>query len=433
MTFALDAPARIAVIGAGPIGLEAALYARFLGYSVRVFEQGHVAQNVRRWGHVRMFSPFAMNRSSLGLAAIEAQEPGYRPPPADACLTGQQWIDEYLLPLSRTDLLADCLIENVTVTDVARVGCPKGHCWNRPEQRNEYPFRVLYVDHAGVERTAEADLVVDATGVYQWPRWIGPGGAPAIGERQCRQRIVYHLPDLEGGDRQLYAGCHILLVGSGYSAATTVARLASLADQSPGTHVVWITRSSSGSDGPIVRFPQDPLAERDTLASEANRLARSHPAIEHRPDWQVEQVFWDGDRFTVELSSPIDGAINHTTPRRSRQTLQFDRIVAHVGYQPDWSLVRELHVHQCYATEGPMRLAAQLLLESGSDCLAASGSSIDALVTTEPNFYVLGAKSFGRLSHFLYQNGLQQIRNLFAIVGGRADLDLYSTVRPIKI
>jgi len=44
---ALDPPARIAVLGAGPIGLEAALYGRFLGYDVDVYERGagvaHVA------------------------------------------------------------------------------------------------------------------------------------------------------------------------------------------------------------------------------------------------------------------------------------------------------------------------------------------------------------------------------------------------------
>ncbi|MEC9117285.1 MAG: FAD-dependent oxidoreductase, partial [Planctomycetota bacterium] len=33
---AIDTPATIAILGAGPIGLEAALYARFLGYEVTV-------------------------------------------------------------------------------------------------------------------------------------------------------------------------------------------------------------------------------------------------------------------------------------------------------------------------------------------------------------------------------------------------------------
>ena len=70
----IETPAKIAVLGAGPIGLEAALYARYLGYDVEIFERGQAAENVLRWGHVRMFSPFHMNRSPLGLAALTAQD-----------------------------------------------------------------------------------------------------------------------------------------------------------------------------------------------------------------------------------------------------------------------------------------------------------------------------------------------------------------------
>jgi NADPH-dependent 2,4-dienoyl-CoA reductase/sulfur reductase-like enzyme len=44
----IDAPAVVAILGAGPIGIEAALYARFLGYDVLLFDQGKVAGNVLR-------------------------------------------------------------------------------------------------------------------------------------------------------------------------------------------------------------------------------------------------------------------------------------------------------------------------------------------------------------------------------------------------
>ena len=45
----VETPAKLAILGAGPIGLEAALYARFLGYEVEVFDRGAVAEHVRRW------------------------------------------------------------------------------------------------------------------------------------------------------------------------------------------------------------------------------------------------------------------------------------------------------------------------------------------------------------------------------------------------
>ena len=92
---AVDTPARIAVLGAGPIGLEAALYARFLGYDVNIYERGNVADNILRWGHVRMFSPFGMNRSTLGLAALRAQDESYQPPGDEEFLTGLEYLDRY--------------------------------------------------------------------------------------------------------------------------------------------------------------------------------------------------------------------------------------------------------------------------------------------------------------------------------------------------
>ena len=66
-----DTP-RLAVLGAGPIGLEAALYARTLNLPVTVYERGRVGEYLHNWGHVRLFSPFGMNATSLGRAAIKA-------------------------------------------------------------------------------------------------------------------------------------------------------------------------------------------------------------------------------------------------------------------------------------------------------------------------------------------------------------------------
>ena len=89
---AVDTPARIVILGAGPVGLEAGLYARYLGYEVEIIERGQVADHVRRWGHVCLATPFRMNRSTLGLAALAAQDSGFRPPEHDALLTGHDWV-----------------------------------------------------------------------------------------------------------------------------------------------------------------------------------------------------------------------------------------------------------------------------------------------------------------------------------------------------
>ncbi len=74
-TMAVDTPATIAILGAGPMGIETGLYARYLGYRVVILEQQEVASQVLARGHLRMCSPFIELRSSLGLAALRTRMP----------------------------------------------------------------------------------------------------------------------------------------------------------------------------------------------------------------------------------------------------------------------------------------------------------------------------------------------------------------------
>src|SRR5579859_5644426 len=93
-------PMRIAVLGAGPIGLEAALYATSLQLPCTVFERGRVGDNLQRWGHVRLFTPFGMNSTPLGRARIRADQPEHTLPDANAILTGRGHLAAYLEPLA---------------------------------------------------------------------------------------------------------------------------------------------------------------------------------------------------------------------------------------------------------------------------------------------------------------------------------------------
>ena len=69
--------------------------------------------------------------------------------------------------------------------------------------------------------------------------------------------------------------------------------------------------------------------------------------------------------------------------------------------------------------------------ENGGDCLAA-GAAIgpDALKNPEPNFFILGAKSYGTNSNFLLKVGLQQVRDVFRLIERDAQLDLYDERQP---
>ena len=114
---------------------------------------------------------------------------------------------------------------------------------------------------------------------------------------------------------------------------------------------------------------------------------------------------WDAyDEFVVQFA----GADNLAVER-------FDRIIANVGYRPDRSLYEELRVSESPVFSAPLTPAA------------ADAPAGDRLTTDEPNFYVLGSKAFGRAPGFLMTDGLRQVRDLFGLIGGRAELDLYAT------
>jgi hypothetical protein len=274
-------------------------------------------------------------------------------------------------------------------------------------------------DATGKELIATAEAVIDATGTYGNHNWVGAAGIPAPGEQAAAEAIEYGLPDVLGRDRQHYAGKKVLVVGAGYSAATTVVALAALAREVPGTEIVWITRQPAASKGgPIRIIENDRLATRDRLASEANALSAGESSnVDYLPGMVVERIERSANgRLAVGLSG---GSV---------KTIEVDRIVANVGYRPDNRLYAELQVHECYATGGPLKLAAALLGNRSADCLDQTPHGPSSLYTPEPDFYILGAKSYGRNSQFLLSVGLAQIRDLFSILGDRADLDLYRTM-----
>ncbi|HUS38704.1 MAG: FAD-dependent oxidoreductase [Pirellulales bacterium] len=417
----VDTPATIAIFGAGPIGLEAALYARFLGYKVELFDRGTVAQNVLDWGHVRLFSPFGMNRSTLGVAALAAQDTRWQSPDDSSLLTGREFADRYLLPLSKTDLLAGSIHEQTEVMAVGRDGQLKNENVGIAD-RSLAPFRVIVRDANGQERAVLADVVIDATGTYGNPCWMGQGGVPAPGERQAAGKIEYHVPDVLGDQRDLYAGRHTLLVGAGYSAATTALGLAELSREAVQTRVTWVTRQASRADGPIPVIKDDRLTERDRIGREANALAASTAeTIRRIAGSNVVAIDpMESEGLAVQLAGECD------------ERLLVDRIIANVGYRPATDLFADLQVHLCYASDGPMKLAASLSDNTSTDCLDQVGFGPDSLITTEPNFYILGSKSYGRSSQFLISIGLRQIRDLFSIIGDRTDLDLYEGIQKMN-
>eukprot|EP00747_Dinoflagellata_sp_TGD_P190027 gnl/TRDRNA2_/TRDRNA2_51099_c0_seq1.p1 gnl/TRDRNA2_/TRDRNA2_51099_c0~~gnl/TRDRNA2_/TRDRNA2_51099_c0_seq1.p1 ORF type:complete len:429 (+),score=67.87 gnl/TRDRNA2_/TRDRNA2_51099_c0_seq1:81-1367(+) len=426
-----DAPApRLAVLGAGPIGLELALGAVSRGMQVEVFERGpSCASAVEAYKFVELFSPWSMNSTETGLAALS--EAGLPLPESDKCPTGREFVDSYLMPLSRT-LQSSPLCGLHLNTEVISIGrgallksesiggggvqMPKDKPLVKCE-RKETPFRILVREEGVGERYADNfDLVADCTGSYSSERanWAGVGGMPAVGERslRCKGRLWTTIPDVLGCDRGRFAGRRTLIIGSGYSAGTTVRNLAELAAAEQNTTVFWLTR---GCNTPYTIIEDDVLPQRKRLCEVGNQAA----------DGKLANVQYIGGAAVHSMEAVDNGSIRVAYERHTAgaqlDTQEVDEVVTCTGFRPDMSLYEELQVHQCYASNGPIKLAATLIGGSG-DCLKQVSAGVDTLKSPEPGFFILGSKSYGRNSAFLLKIGHEQIRAVLDDVAPPAKL-----------
>lgn len=398
---------RVAVLGAGPVGLDAALAFREAGSRVTVYEAGPaVGQHVRRWGHVRLFTPWAMNASPRMRRHLAAA--GTPLPADDDVPTGDELVERLLEPVAASPLLDGVVRTGTRVLGIARTGLLKHEAIGTGE-RARRPFRLLLEEH-GRETGAEADLVVDCTGSHARANAVGDGGVPAPGERALDHRIVRRLPDLRR-DAAAWAGRTTLLVGAGKSAQTAARDLAALSARDAATGVVWAVRSPDPDWGEV---PDDPLPQRQELVATARALeAGAVPGVEVRRGTTVTALRDVGGRTGVTLG----------TAGRSEEVV-VDRVLALTGHLGDATLSAQLQVHECYATAAPMALSAALLAAAGdgpADCLAQPRQGVDVLRSPEPDFFVLGSKSYGRNSAFLLRVGHEQVDALLGAYAPAAD------------
>jgi thioredoxin reductase len=408
-------PKKIAIIGAGPIGIEAALYANALGHDIILYERGDIAESVKSWGFVRLFSPWVMNTTSLGWNALGASAPPPPPPPPpDRHPTGDELREHYLLPLAVSPRLRAVTRAHTTVLSIGKDDFQKSDAIAKPD-RAASPFRILVRDANGAERIDKADIVFDCSGTYTNHRWSGRGGIPAPGERALESRVHYTLPDILNRDRDRFVGRHTLVLGAGFSAATALLHLGQLYEENHATKVSWAIRRIGQA---MHAIHDDPLPARAKLVEFSLGLADHPPPwLQYLGNCTLEQISENDRKLAVTL--------------RYNQTdlaLAVDEMIALVGYAPDASIYEQLQVHQCYATAGPMKMSAALLGAdaAGGDCMTA-GDAIDpdTLKNPEPNFFILGAKSFGTNSNFLLQVGHKQVRDAFRIIQSDPALDLY--------
>lgn len=369
------------MIGAGPVGLAAALAAVRDGWDVTVLEQERIGASLHRWGATRFFTPLPMN---LPPGAIEV--PGLDLPPLYTLQTGPEFVASVLEPLANRGPLAGRVLTGHRVIAVGRSRLTRSDYAGHPI-RAERGFRVL-VEAGGVERILEADAVIDASGTIGQPAALGSGGVPAPGERAVASRFLRTLGDLEASLARI-AGRRVVLVGHGHSAANAVLRLGAAAEADPGTRVTWAVRSLNRR--PCVEVSPDPLPERQRVSAAANALAADPP-----PWLDVQR------RAVVEDVTAQDSGAIAVTLSGGRLVVA-DEIAAFTGYRPDLSIVSELPLAIDPATEGAAHLARAR--RAVTDCLAVPKMSPADLDSGEPGFYLAGSKSYGRARTFLLQTG----------------------------
>ena len=380
---------RLAIIGAGPIGIEAATLAAEKGWQVTVYEAAMPGASIRRWEHVKFFSPWSINRSPWGAKAVgtSVDEAAYP--------TGRAYLHDYLLPLA--ERLGSTLQHNTRVLGIARRDALKGDYIGHRDG-NSGPF-LLHIAGPNGERYDEADVVFDTSGVYESPAPLGVGGLDALGMSAVENVLERYIPDALGAQRALYADKRVLLIGAGHSAVTSLKILSDLRATAPQTQIHWAFRQDSA---PYTLIENDVLPERHALGEFGNRAAAGGiEGVTPYPGSTIERFGSNDDGIEVTLSRAAGKA-----------TIVVDRVVSNVGYRPDLALNREIQVHQCYASEGPMKLAASLLASAGGDCMAQTSSGVDVLKSPEPNYFVMGAKSYGRNSSFLLRVGFDQIQEV---------------------
>ena len=382
----------VVVIGAGPVGLAAAAHLADREIDFVVLEAGSsAAAAIQEWRHVRLFSPWRYDVDSAARRLLAGT--GWTEPDPDTLPTGGDLVDDYLAPLAKTPELADRIQYGADVVAVTRAGFDR----IRTAGRDEAPFLIRLAD--GEELAAAA--VLDAAGTWRRPNVLGGSGIPARGEVAATDAVAHALPDVLGRDRARFAGRRTAVVGAGHSASTTLLDLGELAEQVPGTEIVWVVRGSS-QERTSGGGEADELPARGALGERVKQLVQSG---------RVELA---GGFRTEAITRTPDGRVELVAGER---TVMADVVVNSTGFRPDHDVVAELRL-DLDPVLGSTRALAPLIDPNEHSCGTVPPHGIDELAHPEQGYFAIGAKSYGRAPTFLLATGYEQARSVVAALAG---------------
>lgn len=385
----------VAIIGGGPVGLGAAAHLVKRGMSFILFEKGEsVGASLLEWGHVRMFSPWEFNVDKAAAELLSAH--GWQSPPKQSLPTGGELVQYYLAPLSNLPELKPFIHTSSEVISITRKDLDKV----KTAGRDQVPFVISYRSN-NENLVIEASAVLDATGTWGHPNPIGANGVYAGNEENLASYIYYGIPDGIGKEKARYANKSVAVVGSGHSAINSILEL----DRLPGTQITWILRKEAVADT-FGGGTEDALPARGELGLKIKGLVEEGKLKVVAP-------------FRIKELQQVKGKLRIIGTQDGNPSIleDIDEIVANTGARPDFAMLREIRHYFDSSLECVPELA-ELIDPNVHSCGTVRPHGEAELKQPENNFYVVGAKSYGRAPTFLMATGYEQVRSVVAALVG---------------
>jgi hypothetical protein len=392
----VESPATIAIIGAGATGIEAALYARFLGYNIMLFEKAKVAQRYVDLDEFIMTEPYSECVSPLGLAALQAQSGKLPSVDPNTSLSHRAFCQEYLLPLARTDLLYDDVHVHSRVVDISRLRCQGFQDQDLQERAND-EFRLVIESKSRGPWIARADIVLDCSGLENDKLRLGPGRGIAIGESDLGEASFrcYREWKLKAGEQPKRA---LLVFGSNKVTCDTVRSILNSVTPNSLFKLIWGI--------PVTQ----PLEAAQDLAQLKGALQNSGHG------YFVETLGVESIGRTAEMQL----VIRFSQPDDTTLNIVCDEVLACESSIPIWDFCATLLVNSPHYTRQDSIVTKDRALSTFAGWQYA---------TSEPNYYVLGSKRHLSRTISYAETRRSQIRDVFALLGARQDLDLYRSIQ----
>ena len=398
----------VVIIGTGPVGLAAAANCAQRGLPFLILDKGsRVGHAVKSWAQVRLFSPWRYNMEKQSRSLLEKTD--WQAPDDEALPTGRELLEQYLQPLAAHPSIEPFLRLDAEVVAVGRKNLDRVRSAGRESQ----PFELTLADG----ETIEARAVIDASGTWFHPNPLGSGGYAVPGERENAANITYGIPDVLGQER--YAGKRVAVVGAGHSATTVVIDLAKLKETSPATHISWVMRRDNlatvfGGEA------ADDLAARGALGTAAREAVEAKNVDAVTP-FQVTSVTRTSSG--LKLSGKSAG---------QDRSFEVDEVIVCTGFRPDYGPFSEIRIKLDPILEAT-EILGPMIDPNEHSCGTVPPHGYRELAHPEPDFYVVGMKSYGRAPTFLMATGYEQARSVVAALAGdfeaarKVELELPST------